>query len=137
MSRVGKKPIDIPKDVIVTLKEKNLSIKGKFGLLERELKDLVTLSIEDEKIILENEILELKSHVLSLKNEQLDLQNENSTLRSTIDIQRNTLNELKEQNKIIKLAKEMSPDSSDNHELRIKINELVRDIDRCIDLLNE
>ena len=52
MSRVGKKPIDIPKDVIVTLKEKNLSIKGKFGLLERELKDLVTLSIEDEKIII-------------------------------------------------------------------------------------
>ena len=94
-------------------------------------------SLKNEKIILENEILELKSHVLSLKNEQLDLQNENSTLRSTIDIQRNTLNELKEQNKIIKLAKEMSPNSSDNHELKIKINELVRDIDRCIDLLNE
>ena len=106
-----------------------------FVKVERVLKE--NSSLKNEKIILENEILELKSHVLSLKNEQLDLQNENSTLRSTIDIQRNTLNELKEQNKIIKLAKEMSPDSSDNHELKIKINELVRDIDRCIDLLNE
>jgi hypothetical protein len=47
------------------------------------------------------------------------------------------LNELKEQNKLIKLAKEMSTDNSDNHELKIKMNELVRDIDRCIDLLNE
>jgi predicted nucleic acid-binding Zn-ribbon protein len=106
-----------------------------FVKVERVL--LENSSLKNEKIILENEILELKSQLLSVKNDQLDLQNENSTLRSTIDIQRNTLNELKEQNKIIKLAKEMSPDSSDSHELKIKINELVRDIDRCIDLLNE
>jgi predicted nucleic acid-binding Zn-ribbon protein len=103
--------------------------------VERVLKE--NSSLKNEKIILENEIIELKNQILSVKNEQLDLQNENSTLKSTIEIQRNTLNELKEQNKIIKLAKEMSPDSSDNHELKIKINELVRDIDRCIDLLNE
>lgn len=106
-----------------------------FVKVERVL--LENSSLKNEKIILENEILDFKNKFLGLKNEQLDLQNENSTLRSTIDIQRNTLNELKEQNKIIKLAKEMSPDSSDSHDLKIKINELVRDIDRCIDLLNE
>jgi predicted nucleic acid-binding Zn-ribbon protein len=106
-----------------------------FVKVERVLKE--NSSLKNEKIMLENEILELKNQLLGVKNEKLDLQNENSTLKSTIDIQRNTLNELKEQNKIIKLAKEMSPDSSDNHELKIKINELVRDIDRCIDLLNE
>ncbi len=106
-----------------------------FVKVERVLKE--NSSLKNEKIILENEIIELKNQILGVKNDKLDLQNENSTLKSTIDIQRNTLNELKEQNKIIKLAKEMSPDSSDNHELKIKINELVRDIDRCIDLLNE
>ena len=53
MSRVGKKPIDIPKDVTVTLKNKNLSVKGKFGLLERELKDLVNVIIENQKIIIQ------------------------------------------------------------------------------------
>ena len=42
MSRVGKKPINIPKDVTITLNDKNLSVKGKFGLLEREIKNLVT-----------------------------------------------------------------------------------------------
>jgi large subunit ribosomal protein L6 len=50
MSRVGKKAIDIPKDVTITLKENILSVKGKFGLLERELNELVNLTIEPVKI---------------------------------------------------------------------------------------
>lgn len=56
---------------------------------------------------------------------------------STLQVQKNTINELTEQNKLIKLAKEMSTEKADTHELKIKINELIRDIDRCIDLLND
>jgi len=56
---------------------------------------------------------------------------------STLQVQKNTINELTEQNKLIKLAKEMSSGKGDTHELKIKINELIRDIDRCIDLLND
>lgn len=56
---------------------------------------------------------------------------------STLQVQKNTINELTEQNKLIKLAKEMSTEKGDTHELKIKINELIRDIDRCIDLLND
>ena len=56
---------------------------------------------------------------------------------NTLQVQKNTINELTEQNKLIKLAKEMSSEKGDNHELKIKINELIRDIDRCIDLLND
>ena len=52
MSRVGKKPITIPKDVTITLNDKNLSVKGKFGLLEREIKNLVTIIIENQKLII-------------------------------------------------------------------------------------
>jgi hypothetical protein len=110
-------------------------LKALFVKVERALKE--NSSLKNEKIILETEVLDLKNQVLEEKNEVLNLQNEFSSLKSTIEIQKNTLNELKEQNKLIKLAKEMSPDNSDNHELKIKINELVRDIDRCIDLLNE
>jgi cell division protein FtsL len=106
-----------------------------FVKVERVLRE--NSSLKNEKIILENEVLELKNQSLSSKNVILELQNEISSLKNTIEIQKNTLNELKEQNKIIKLAKEMSPNQADNHELKIKINELVRDIDRCIDLLNE
>ena len=58
-------------------------------------------------------------------------------LKKTIALQKNALAELKDENKLIKLAKEMSMSGSDVHDLKIKINELVKDIDRCIDLLNE
>jgi len=65
------------------------------------------------------------------------LSQELEALNKTIALQKNALAELKEENKLIKLAKEMSMSGSDVHDLKIKINELVRDIDRCIDLLNE
>lgn len=72
-----------------------------------------------------------------LKVERDAIQGEVDVLQKTIALQKNALSELKEENKLIKLAKEMSATGSDVHDLKIKINELVRDIDRCIDLLNE
>jgi predicted nuclease with TOPRIM domain len=74
---------------------------------------------------------------VSLKRENSVLLEELDGLKKTIALQKNALAELKEENKLIKLAKEMSMSGSDVHDLKIKINELVRDIDRCIDLLNE
>jgi large subunit ribosomal protein L6 len=50
MSRVGKKVINIPKDVSVTITDKKINVKGKHGSLEREFKDLVTLSLEDNEL---------------------------------------------------------------------------------------
>lgn len=73
----------------------------------------------------------------ALKTYNLLLTQSIDELKKTIALQKNALMELKEENKLIKLAKEMSMTSSDVHDLKIKINELVRDIDRCIDLLNE
>ena len=72
-----------------------------------------------------------------LKEDNLALVAELDELKKTIALQKNALLELKEENKLIKLAKEMSITGSDVHDIKIKINELVRDIDRCIDLLNE
>lgn len=50
MSRVGKKIISIPKDVTVTLTENILTVKGKHGSLEREIKDLVDVTIDDSQL---------------------------------------------------------------------------------------
>lgn len=86
-------------------------------------KDMMLESLEIEKQNAENRIRELEEMLL-LKD-------------STLQVQKNTINELTEQNKLIKLAKEMSTEKGDTHELKIKINELIRDIDRCIDLLND
>lgn len=78
----------------------------------------------------DNQMRELKIRISELEEENLLKEN-------TLEIQKNTINDLKEQNKLIKLANEMSDEKADNHDLKIKINELIRDIDRCIDLLNE
>jgi large subunit ribosomal protein L6 len=50
MSRVGKKIIDIPKDVTITITGKNVSVKGKHGILEREISNLVTLNLQDNQL---------------------------------------------------------------------------------------
>ena len=86
-------------------------------------KDRMFESLEIEKQNAENRVRELEEMLL-IKD-------------STLQVQKNTINQLTEQNKLIKLAKEMSTEKADTHELKIKLNELIRDIDRCIDLLND
>ena len=82
-------------------------------------------------------VVEVVRENVSLKTENLALAQELEELKKTIALKKNALAELKDENKLIKLAKEMSMSGSDVHDLKIKINELVKDIDRCIDLLNE
>lgn len=52
MSRIGKKPISIPNDVSVTIENKEITIKGKYGILKRIISENVTVILEKEKIIL-------------------------------------------------------------------------------------
>jgi regulator of replication initiation timing len=73
----------------------------------------------------------------ALKEENLQLAERLQEAEKRVELQKNTLSELTEQNKLIKLAKNFPATGTDNFEMKIKINELVREIDRCIDLLNE
>ena len=60
MSRVGKKVIEIPKDVSVVISDKTINVKGKHGSLEREINDLITLNIKDKNFLL-NELMMKKT----------------------------------------------------------------------------
>jgi large subunit ribosomal protein L6 len=54
MSRIGKKVIEIPKGVEVTINDRNINIKGKFGALEKIISNPdVTIHQEDNKLILQ------------------------------------------------------------------------------------
>jgi len=55
MSRIGKKIIDIPKDVKITLQEKKIIVQGKHGSLERNYLDILTLEIENNKLAVKRE----------------------------------------------------------------------------------
>jgi len=86
----------------------------------------------------------IREKVENLLKENIALKAQNSEMaktlearEKTIEIQKNTIAGLTERNKMIKLAKNLSLSGSDSYDVKIKINELVREIDRCIDLLNE
>ena len=50
MSRIGKKPIEIPKGVTVDLKQGTVSVKGPKGALSREVPPNVQVKVEDSTI---------------------------------------------------------------------------------------
>ena len=50
----------------------------------------------------------------------------------------NEISQLQEQVKLLKLAKQLEGDSvKDTKEVKLKINEMVREIDKCIALMNK
>ncbi len=51
MSRIGKKPVQIPSGVTVTVNENTVSVKGPKGELSRTLSDLVEVAVEGEEAI--------------------------------------------------------------------------------------
>jgi large subunit ribosomal protein L6 len=62
MSRIGKKAIEIPKDVTISLDNKNkLLVKGKYGNLEKEILNLLDIEIENNKIVLKRQQDDKKS----------------------------------------------------------------------------
>ena len=88
--------------------------------LERICRQLEGLLVEREH--LQQEITRLRTQLAEMESANELLQKENETLYET--------------NKMLKLAKVLKPESSDRKDIKLKINELVREIDRCIDILS-
>ena len=95
--------------------------------------ELLKSNLARKDMFIEN----LEDEVQQFREKTSDLEEKIALQDNTLQIQKNTILDLSEQNKMIKLAKGMSTDKADTHELKIKINQLIRDIDRCIDLLND
>lgn len=72
-----------------------------------------------------------------LKNENERLKKENQSVAETLEIQKNTIKDLEEYNKIIKIAGGLNLSKTDVREVKLKINEYIREIDRCIARLSE
>jgi regulator of replication initiation timing len=89
---------------------------------------LAAIRVKVERLLEENR---------AMKTDYESMQGRVAEFEKTIELQKNTIAELTERNKMIKLAKNLSLSGSDSFDIKIKINEMVREIDRCIDLLNE
>jgi large subunit ribosomal protein L6 len=51
MSRIGKKPIDLPASVEVTLENGQIQVTGPLGRLMRTMPDLIDVQLEDHKLL--------------------------------------------------------------------------------------
>ena len=70
----------------------------------------------------------------SLKEQKIQLETKVSELKNTLEQQKA---EIENFNEKVKMAKSLGGDSEKNTEMKLKINELVREIDKCISLLNK
>jgi len=52
MSRIGKKPIEIPKDVTIQCIDTKVTVKGKHGSLEQNVSDNLNITQENSKLII-------------------------------------------------------------------------------------
>ena len=87
-----------------------------------------SLQSKVEKLIIQHK--RAKEDIDQLKDENEFLQNKFSESKSRII-------ELEERNKVLKLARSLSGDDFEKStDVKLKINELVREIDKCIALVN-
>jgi len=64
MSRIGKKPIDIPDSVKVEIKGNMISVEGPKGRLEHRAGGGIKVSLKDKKLVVERSSDEKKEHSL-------------------------------------------------------------------------
>ena len=55
MSRIGKKPVDIPKGVKVELKGMSVKVSGPLGQLQMEHHPRIKVIVDGEKVLVEND----------------------------------------------------------------------------------
>lgn len=72
----------------------------------------------------------------NLEEDKMRLNAEKQNLLKIIQELKIKNNYLEEQNKAIRMARDIKEDGESSLELKLKINEMVREIDKCIALLN-
>ncbi|RUT80027.1 hypothetical protein [Ancylomarina longa] len=87
-------------------------------------------------ISLKNRITELISLYQKSKEEKESLIHEKIELMEQIESLNRINEELNHQYNTLKLAKTLAANSDDSHQAKLKINRIVREIDKCIALLN-
>ncbi len=96
--------------------------------------------MEDSQIDSVDTLKDKVRKVVSLYQQQKDkndkLNKENQKLINKLKSSEQKLKELENQYKKLKLAKTMIASSHDVHDAKLKVNRMVREIDKCIALLN-
>jgi predicted nucleic acid-binding Zn-ribbon protein len=90
----------------------------------------------EELIILNRKLDELFDRYNNLKTELVNLRSVNEDLKVTLQDREEKIKELEIKYERVKLSGALLGEGENAHEAKRKINELVREIDRCVALLN-
>jgi predicted nucleic acid-binding Zn-ribbon protein len=90
----------------------------------------------EELLILNRKLDELLDRYNNLKREVADLKNGNNELRAVLQDREEKVKELEIKYERIKLSGALLGEGENANEAKKKITELVREIDRCVALLN-
>tara|TARA_Y100000746_G_scaffold154080_1_gene132157 strand:+ start:513 stop:800 length:288 start_codon:yes stop_codon:yes gene_type:complete len=85
---------------------------------------------------IESKLNNLISSYQIVKSNNLNLKQENTSLLSEIDKKNNEINILKDRIKIMSISKSVDASKGDIRQTKLKINEYIREIDKCIAQLN-
>jgi hypothetical protein len=85
---------------------------------------------------IESKLNNLISSYQIVKSNNLSLKQENKNLLSEIDKKNNEINILKDRIKIMSISKSVDASKGDIRQTKLKINEYIREIDKCIAQLN-
>lgn len=86
---------------------------------------------------LENRVIKLIQEYESLKSLKIELENEITILKSQQDQNIIEIDSWKDQCNTLRIANSMLGSNKNKRETKLKINELVREIDKCITQLSE
>jgi Mg2+ and Co2+ transporter CorA len=94
------------------------------------MQDLIKQLLEKTKLLAERYQQQVK------KNNQLEI--ELTELRNKLEQQNEIIKDLEERNKILKLAASLRGNTEEDvSSIKLKINQLVKEIDKCVALLNK
>ncbi|MEM9052996.1 MAG: hypothetical protein AAGC47_13160 [Bacteroidota bacterium] len=85
---------------------------------------------------IKDKLLKVKSKHVKLNEEINSLKEKSSSLEAELKEVKSRNQSLEKENSRLKLAKTLVSTSSDKAEMKFKVNEMVREIDKCIALLN-
>ena len=96
------------------------------------------MSVEQAEIIegIKEKIQTVKIRLKSLQEENERLKKQFEDLQEAVQQKQLLIEELEQKNQKLSLVKGIMADGEDKQEARIQINRIVREIDKCIALLN-
>lgn len=92
----------------------------------------MTSKLEQLELSIQNLIEQTK--LLRIENQAL--KHKNTALEAEVESQKNIIKDIEENNKIVKIAGTISESESDRIEWKARIETYMKEIDRCIALLN-